>query len=189
MAYNKIIIDNVVKLDLTNDDVIASDVAKGKKFHTRDGETAVGTNTFDADTSDADAIASEILDKKTAYVGGAKIEGTMPNNGGVTGAISDATVPYVIPSGFHDGSGTVDIDANEKAKLIANNIKAGVQILGVEGTYGGEEIKVQKQTATPTFAKQNILPDSGFDYLSEVEIAPIPITEIPNSTGITIVVG
>ena len=121
MAYNKIIIDNVVKLDLTNDDVIASDVAKGKKFHTRDGETAVGTNTFDADTSDADAIASEILDKKTAYVGGAKIEGTMPNNGAVSQVITTLNGSYTIPAGYHNGSGyvkkvTSSIDANIKRR-------------------------------------------------------------------------
>lgn len=183
MAYNKIIVDNVVKLDLTQDDVLASDVAKGKKFHTRDGESAVGTNTFDADTSDADAIASEILDTKIAYVKGAQIVGTMPNNGGVTGNIADITVPYTIPSGYHDGSGTVEVEATEKAKLIPTNIKAGVNVLGVVGTYGGEAINVQSKTVTPTFAKQTILPDSGYDYLSQVEVDAIPIVETPNSAG------
>lgn len=184
MARNKIVYGNEVLIDLTQDDVIASDVAVGKKFHDRTGEILVGTNTYDADTSDADAIAGDILSGRTAYVHSEKLVGTMTNNGAVNGTIADKTVPYIIPSGYHDGTGTVEIDETESAKLIPNNIKAGVQVLGVVGTYGGEDIKAQsKSVEAYTDKAQTILPDEGFDYLSQVEVAKIYYDETENSAG------
>ena len=54
----------------------AADVAKGKTMTSAAGLKVVGTNTNDADTSDADATASDIAKGKTAYVQGAKVTGT-----------------------------------------------------------------------------------------------------------------
>lgn len=53
----------------------AADVAKGKTMTSAAGLKVVGTNTNDADTSDADATASDIAKGKTAYVQGAKVTG------------------------------------------------------------------------------------------------------------------
>ena len=183
MANNKIIIGSEVILDLTLDDVVASDVAKGKKFHGRDGEAYVGTNTFDADTKDATAIAGDILFDRTAYVAGEKVTGTMANNGQVSGKISSKTTPYTIPSGYHDGTGTVSLDDVESSKIIASNIKDGVQILGVTGTYTGEGVTAQAKTVTPTLAEQTILPDEGYDYLSQVKVSAVPVTRQMNASG------
>lgn len=58
-------------------------------------------------TNDTDASASEILATKTAYVNGNKLTGTMPNRGAVSALISTLAGDYIIPSGYHDGSGTV----------------------------------------------------------------------------------
>lgn len=55
----------------------AADVAKGKTMTSAAGLKVVGTNTNDADTSDADATASDIAKGKTAYVQGAKVTGTV----------------------------------------------------------------------------------------------------------------
>lgn len=57
----------------------AADVAKGKTFTSADGYKLVGTatSTGGIDTSDADAVASDIAKNKTAYVNGVKITGTM----------------------------------------------------------------------------------------------------------------
>lgn len=191
MAYNKILkADGTVLMDLTGDDVTESDVARGKIFHKRDGSSATGTNDYDADTSDADAIASELLLNKTAYVNGSKIIGSMPNNGAVTGAISDKNTPYTIPAGYHDGSGEVDIAAAEKAKLINSNIKDGVTILGVLGTYTGGGGTSQSKNVTPYLTAQQILPDQGYDFLSEVNVAAITFTETPNAAGgVTVTIG
>ena len=188
---NKVVIGGETKLDLTGDTVTPGALAQGVKAHDKSGAPIVGTNTFDADTSDATASAAEILNGKTAYVAGNKITGTMPNKGAVNGEISEKDANFTIPAGFHDGSGKVGISATEKTKLIPANIKQGITILGVEGTYGGEAVKAQANKAvTPTFAAQEILPDSGYDYLAKVTVAAIPVTETDNPAGgITVTVG
>lgn len=180
---NKVIYGNDTLIDLTADTITASDLASGKTAHDRSGAIITGTNTYDADTSDADAVASEILATKTAYVNGSKVTGSMPNRGSVTGSISTKAGTYSIQNGYHDGSGTVGIDSTEQAKIIAENIKDGVQILGVTGTYTGEGVTAQAKTATPYTTQQTIIPDSGYDYLSQVTVNAIAYEETDNSAG------
>lgn len=180
---NKVIYAGSVLLDLTGDDVTASDVLSGKKFHLPSGAQGTGTCTYDADTSDADAVAAEILVNKTAYKNGSKLTGTMPNRGAQTGSISTVSGSVTIQNGYHDGSGSVSIDSTEQAKIIASNIKDGVEILGVTGSYTGEGVTAQSKTATPTNAQQVITPDSGYDYLSQVTVNAIAYTETDNSAG------
>lgn len=181
---NKVVLaDGTTLIDLTADDVTRASVLSGMKFHLPSGEPSTGTSTYDADTSDATAVAAEILLNKTAYKNGSKLTGTMPNNGGVTGTISTVAGQYSVPAGYHDGSGKVGISSTEQAKITAGNIKAGIEILGVTGTYAGEAINVRSASATPTFSEQTILPGTGYDYLSQVTVAPITVTEADNSAG------
>ena len=180
---NKVIYGNDTLLDLTQDDVARSDVLSGKYFHLPTGEKTTGTCTYDADTSDGTASAGEILDTKTAYVNGTKLTGSMPNRGAVTGTISAKAQSYSIQNGYHDGSGTVGISSAEQAKIIAENIKDGVEILGVTGTYTGEGVTAQAKTATPYTTQQVILPDSGYDYLSQVTVNAIAYEETDNAAG------
>lgn len=180
---NKVIYGNDTLIDLTADTITASDLLSGKTAHDKSGATITGSCTFDADTSDADATASEILNTKTAYVNGSKVTGSMPNRGAVTGSISTVAGTYSIQNGYHDGSGTVGIDSTEQAKIIAGNIKDGVEILGVTGTYTGEGVSAQAKTATPYTTQQVILPDSGYDYLSQVTVNAIAYEETDNVAG------
>ena len=56
------------------------------------------------DTHDANAAAGDILTGKSAYVGGAKIDGSMPNNGDTTGTFDGlSTESYEIPAGYTSG--------------------------------------------------------------------------------------
>lgn len=182
---SKVVFGNETIIDLTGDTIAldGSDLAYGKTAHGADGEIITGTSTKDSDTSDADAVSGEILSGKTAYARGSKLTGTMPNRGAVTGTITQVDDEYSIQAGYHDGSGTVSIDSTEQSKIIANNIKDGVTILGVLGTYTGEGVTAQTKNATPYTTAQTILPDSGYDYLAEVDIAAISYVETPNSGG------
>lgn len=182
MAISKVVYGNTTLIDLTSDTITASDLAYGVTAHGADGEAITGSSTKDSDTTDADATASEILSGKTAYVNKNKLTGSMTNRGGVTGTISTVSGSYTIQSGYHDGSGSVSIDSTEQAKIIAQNIKDGVEILGVTGSYTGEGVPTQSKTATPYTTSQVILPDAGYN-LSQVTVNAITYTETLNAGG------
>ena len=181
---NKVIYGGNTLIDLTSDTVTADKILKNFTAHAASGAPITGTCTYDADTSDATATVAEILFAKTAYKNGSKQTGTMPNRGAVTGTISTVDGTYTIQNGYHDGSGTVGISATEQAKIIASNIREGVQILGVTGTMSGsEDVHAQTKTATPKITAQTITPDTGYNYLSQVTVNAIPYTETDNAAG------
>ena len=181
MAVSKVIYGGTTLIDLTTDTVTADKLLTGITAHGKDGELIEGTCNFDANTQDATASASEILTGKTAYNKGVKITGTMKNNGSVKGKITTKAGKYTVPQGYHDGSGTVDIDSTEQAKLIPANIREGITILGVQGEMTGtEDARPQSKTVTPTTSQQTILPDEGYNYLSQVVVNAIPYSESDN---------
>ena len=53
---------------------------------------------------------------------------------------------------------------------------------------GSENVKAQAKTATPSAtADQVIMPDDGYNYLTQVTVQKIPYTETPNAAGGTTV--
>lgn len=183
MAINKVIYGGNTLIDLTGDTVEDSKLLYGYTAHDKSGATITGSCTYDVDSTDATATTSEILATRTAYARGAKITGQMVNNGAVTGTISTKAGQYTIPIGYHDGSGKVSINSTEQDKIVEGNIKSGVTILGVTGTYSGATINAQSKTVTPSTTQQLVQPDSGYDYLSSVTVNAISYVETNNSAG------
>lgn len=103
------------------------------------GYTGLGTVTVNAipsqyiTTDDADAIAGNILNNKTAYVDGTKLIGTMPNNGSTGGTISTQGGTYTIPAGYTSG-GTVTASLS-LGSTTASNI-SGSSFEEMTGDYG-----------------------------------------------------
>lgn len=184
MAISKVVYGGQTLIDLTADTIIPEKVLAGYKGHSADGEPFDGTCDFDMNTQDANAADSEILAGKKAGVKGAMKTGTMKNNGAVALKITTKAQKVNVAQGYHDGSGTAEIDATEQAKIIADNIREGVSILGVTGTMSGsEDVKAQSKTATPSTEQQVILPDTGYTHLAQVTIGAIPYVESDNSSG------
>lgn len=181
---NKVVVGADVKLDLSQDTISPDKLAKNITAHDKSGAPIVGTSTLDVDSSDATAAVAEILKGKTAYARGTKLTGTMPDNGAVDGQITTVAEKYTVPTGFRDGSGTVQIDATEQAKIIAKNIREGITILGVKGTMSGNEgMKPQAKTVTPTFSQQVVSPDASYNCLSQVTVGAIPVAYVDNAAG------
>ena len=189
---SKVIYGGKTLIDLTADTVAPEQVQKGVTFHDKSGALLTGTSTKDSDTKDATAKAGEILSGKTAYVNGAKVTGTMANNGAQKSTITTKNQVVTIKNGFHDGSGNVQIDTTEQAKIIGDNILEGITILGVQGTRkpaSGVKIEPSK-TVTPYTTAQTVQPSSQYDVMSEVVVNAIAYSEVENSAGgLTVTIG
>ncbi len=141
MGVNKVNYGAKTVIDLSKDTVTANKLLKGETAHDKNGNQITGTYEESAagtDTSDATAVASNILEEKTAYIARGKVTGTMMNRGATAGTISKKTGAYIIPEGYHNGDGSVSIAEAERDKIIPENIKNGITLLGVSGTYTGD---------------------------------------------------
>ena len=188
MAVNKVIYGGNTLIDLTGDSVTKDKLLVGASAHTMAGVKIDGECTFDADTSDATAVSSEVLNGSIYYARGSKGTGTMPNIGAQNEDIDNVDDQVIIQQGYHDGSGKIKIADVEKKKILPANIKQGVSILGVVGTLEpSSSVTAQSKTVTPTSEKQTIIPDSTYDYLSQVIVNAIPYVETVNAAGGTTV--
>lgn len=188
MATNKVVYGSTVLIDLTADTVTADKILTNYTAHDASGAVITGSCDYDVNSQSATVQVAEILSGKTAYARGTKLTGTMPNNAAVSLTISKVSDEVAIAQGYHDGSGKVKILSTEAAKIIASNIKQGITILGVTGTLEpSSSVKVHAKTVTPSTTSQVILPDDGYDYLSQVTVNAIPYVETENSAGGTTV--
>lgn len=124
--------------------IIPANIKKGVTILGQTGTCEAGTTTSGTDTTDATASASDIRSGKTAYVNGRKLTGTIPNQAAQT--ITPGTTDKTISSGkYLSGTQTIKGDS----KLVASNIKSGISIFGVTGTYTGSSIGSSSGSGLP----------------------------------------
>jgi len=105
-------------------DLVAGNIKSGVDIFGVTGTYSCGA------AATGDALAADVLTGKTFSNGTSSgIAGAMANNSPGTATIP-GTLPYTIPAGYHDGTGTVAADAN----LVAANIVSGKTIFGVAGS-------------------------------------------------------
>ncbi len=84
-------------------------------------------------------------------------------------------------SAYAKGQINLDDDANRRI----------VRIVGIKKYKGttSSGMNPQAKTVSPTFLSQSIIPDTGYNCLSQVTVNAIPVSEETNSTGTTIKIG
>ena len=99
------------------------------------GYTTGGTVTVNslASHTSGTAVANNILSGKTAWVNGSKITGTIPSQGAATITPGTSAKTAIAAGRYANGNITVAGNSN----LVAANIKKGVSIFGVTGTWEG----------------------------------------------------
>lgn len=161
---------NVTKYNEVEAQIVFKDeennvVFKSEIFKMEFKDALNATKTLD----DTNALPSEIIQGKKAYVKGDKITGTMANNGELN--YTPTTEAQIIPEGYTSGGiiGAVssDIDSN----IIPTNIRAGVSVLGIEGNLEPDKPD-QSKTVTPTTQEQVIRGDTGYE-LAQVTVNPV----------------
>ena len=127
--------------------------------------------------TDNNPITSDkVLNGYQVYTKGYQpITGTMSNNGDVT--IAPTTSEQVKEKGYYNSLKVSAVTSAIDSNITPENIKKDVSILGVtgtleEGTDTSDATLQANKNATPTTSQQVITPDTGYDGMKQVTIAP-----------------
>ena len=125
-------------MDIADTTANESDVKLGKVFHLADGSSAVGTNT-DVDVSDTTATQNDVLSGKYFYDNkGIKRNGNIPVENSPHFEINSLDIRMLPFYERYVKSLSFSLASSEIDKMIPENIKKDVEILGVTGTFEGE---------------------------------------------------
>lgn len=97
------------------------------------------------------------------------------NNGGVTKKLDATTTSYTIPIGYHDGTGAVSVETEEKT-ITTNGVTTASdgKLISKVTVQVNTTPSLQEKTVTPTKSLQEVLPDEGYDGMSKVTVEAIP---------------
>lgn len=152
MAVNKVVFGAVSIMDISDSTVTADKLAKGVTAYDKTGEKITGT---------MEASSSPTLQEKT-----------------VTPSTSAQSI--TADNGY-DGLSKVTV--NGDANLTADNIKSGTSIFGVTGSYAGSSQNLQSKSVTYTSnGTATVMPDSGYDGLSNVDVTVDVVADVPPVT-------
>lgn len=144
--------------------------SSGVKLQSKTVTPSENTQTVNPDSS-YDALSSVTVEAiSNTYIGSSVIKKSAATYTPGTSNQSIASGQYL------SGAQTIKGDSN----LIASNIKKGVTIFNVTGSYneatGGPTL--QSKTVSPSESTQTVSPDSGYDGLSKVTVNAISSTYV-----------
>lgn len=111
---------------------------------------------------------------------------SIANNRAVSQKLDTTTASYTVPAGYHNGSGTVSVELEEKT-VTANGVvtpTAG-KVLSKITVNVENAPTLQEKTAVPSKEAQEIVADEGYDGLSKVSVQAIP-ANFADVTGVTV---
>lgn len=111
---------------------------------------------------------------------------SIADNRAVSQKLDTTTASYTVPEGYHNGSGTVSVELEEKT-VTANGVvtpTAG-KVLSKITVNVENAPALQEKTAVPSKEAQEIVADEGYDGLSKVSVQAIP-ANFADVTGVTV---
>lgn len=123
--------------------------------------------------------AADLEDCTTAVEG-------IADNGAVSKKLDTTTTSYTVPAGYHNGSGTVSIELEEKTVTANGDVTPTAGKVLSKVTVNVENTPtLQTKTVTPTKSEQSVTPDEGYDGLSQVTVGAIPanFADVTNVTA------